>query len=229
MEARRPIVCYVSDRNGLLPGGRGDATPSLLETIQAAVAAGVDWIQIREKDLPGRPLLRLVREATAAAKRTGEARGADARVYVNDRLDVALVADASGVHLGAESLAVADVADWRRQGHAPAGFQLGVSCHSTESAREAEQKGADYIFFGPIFDTPSKRPFGPPQGTKRLGSVCRAIQIPVLAIGGVNETNAEECIRSGAWGVAAIRLFQEADQEALRRFTARLHESAQRG
>jgi thiamine-phosphate pyrophosphorylase len=83
-----------------------------------------------------------------------------------------------------------------------------------EAARAAERGGANYIFFGPVFATPSKAAFGPPQGVKRLREVCAAVEIPVLAIGGINLENARACIDAGAAGVAAIRLFQDASDAA---------------
>jgi len=145
-------------------------------------------------------------------------------VIVNDRLDVALAAGAAGVHLGRESLGAREVVSWCRGGHAPAEFLVGVSCHSLAEAREAERAGAGYIFFGPVFDTPSKRGMGEPQGLARLGEICRVVKIPVLAIGGVSEENAGECIRAGAAGIAAIRMFQDArDAETLKQAVTRLH------
>jgi thiamine-phosphate pyrophosphorylase len=232
----KPIVCYVTDRKSLAPAPSAEATTGLLEKIRMALNAGVDWIQIREKDLPGGRLLAVAREAVASANRTAERPGEDearvrggGRIYVNNRLDVALGAGAAGVHLGGESLPVEDVVRWCRNGNVPAEFQIGVSCHSIERAREAERSGANHIFFGPVFDTPSKRGFGPPQGIERLGEVCRAVQIPVIAIGGVKETNAEECIRAGAWGIAAIRFFQDATSaEGLRQQVAFLRGSGRR-
>ncbi|MFI5105971.1 MAG: thiamine phosphate synthase, partial [Terriglobales bacterium] len=83
------------------------------------------------------------------------------------------------------------------------------SCHNIQETCEAESAGADYALFGPIYDTPSKRLYGAPQGIARLKEVCGAVRIPVIAIGGVNEKNAAECIRAGAAGIAAIRMFQE--------------------
>jgi len=193
------IVCYVTDRKSLGEGEGGGE--GVLGKIRAAVAAGVDWVQIREKDLSGRELLELAQKAVAARSA--------ARVLVNDRLDVALAAGAAGVHLGRESLGARDVVLWCRGGKAPAEFLVGVSCHSLEEARAAESAGAGYIFFGPVFDTPSKRAMGAPQGAARLREICRSVAIPVLAIGGVSEENAAECIRAGAAGIAAIRRFQE--------------------
>jgi thiamine-phosphate pyrophosphorylase len=211
---RKPILCYVTDRKALgrtLAASPGDSiskitttdpTYALLETIQRAAAAGIHWIQIREKDLETSKLTELVRLAAAGARETGT------RILVNDRLDIALAAGAAGVHLGETALLVETVADWRRSaGHAE--FRIGASCHSTEAARAAEGAGADYIFFGPVFATPSKSAFGAPQGIERLGEACRAVRIPVLAIGGVTVENAHSCLAAGAAGVAAIRLFQE--------------------
>jgi thiamine-phosphate pyrophosphorylase len=180
---------------------------TLHDSIRRAAAAGAGWIQIREKDLDSRSLAELVRFAVA------ETRGTSARVLVNDRLDVALAANAAGVHLGENSLPVEVVSEWRRS-TGRLDFLIGVSCHSLESARAAERGGADYIFFGPVFATPSKAEFGAPQGTGRLREVCASSGIPVLAIGGVNAENARECIAAGASGVAAIRLFQDSADSA---------------
>jgi thiamine-phosphate pyrophosphorylase len=198
----RPIVCYVTDGKSL---STGDRTASVLAQIRRAITAGVDWVQIRERDLLTRELLALVRQAL----REAEESRADVRIILNDRVDVALAARAAGVHLGSESLPVAEVVGWCRAGQVPPHWLIGVSCHSLEEAREAESAGASYIFFGPVFDTPSKRSFGPPQGTRKLAEVCRAVEIGVIAIGGVSGANGAECLRAGAAGVAAIRLFQE--------------------
>ncbi len=188
----------------------GEPTPlgahSLHESIRRAAAAGAGWIQIREKDLDSRSLVGLARFAI------GETRETSARVLVNDRLDVALAANAAGVHLGENSLPVEVVTGWRRS-TGRMDFLIGASCHSLESARAAERGGADYIFFGPVFATPSKAEFGAPQGTECLREVCASVGIPVVAIGGVNVENARECIAAGAAGIAAIRLFQDAKNE----------------
>jgi len=204
----KPIVCYVTDRkSGNVPA-----------QIRAAAAAGVDWVQIREKDMCARDLLALARGAI-------EATGGEARIIVNDRLDVALAAGAAGVHLGGESVPAREVVRWCRSGNAPAGFLVGVSCHDLDQARDAESAGASYVFFGPVFDSPAKRAFGPPQGVARLAEACRAVRIPVIAIGGVNEENGADCIRAGAAGIAAIRLFQEPrEPAALKEAVARMHE-----
>lgn len=166
-----------------------------------AIADGVDWIQIREKDLEGRTLVALARFAVA------ETGGSSTRVLINDRLDVALASGAGGLHLGENSLPLESVVAWRNSA-GRADFLIGLSCHSLASARAAERGGADYIFFGPVFATPSKAAFGAPQGIERLREVCGAARIPVLAIGGVNAENVRECAAAGAAGFAAIRMFQ---------------------
>ncbi|MFY9804420.1 MAG: thiamine phosphate synthase [Candidatus Acidiferrales bacterium] len=217
---KTPIVCCVTDRRSL-GGPRGGA--GLRDAIQKAVQAGADWVQVREKDMPARELLELVRGAVKSAEALGRA---SLRVIVNDRLDVALAAGAAGVHLGGESLHARDVVAWRRGGNAPGEFLVGVSCHSLEQAREAESAGVSYIFFGPVFETPSKRAFGEPQGVPRLAEICRSVRVPVVAIGGVDENNAPECVRAGAAGIAAIRMFQEArDADALKSAVQKIHRS----
>ncbi len=213
---RLPLICYVTDRQALASADPStDQVNGVLERIRAAAEAGIDWIQIREKDMNARDLLQLSRHAVAIGK---------ARVLVNDRLDVALAAGAAGVHLGHESAPVGAVVRWCRDGNAPREFLVGVSCHRLEDVDETQKAGADYIFFGPVFETPSKQRFGAPQGITRLAEVCRPSRIPVIAIGGIGERNAVECFRAGAAGIAAIRLFQEAvDAGALEEIIARLH------
>jgi thiamine-phosphate pyrophosphorylase len=181
-----------------------DTAQTLLEIIRKASIAGITWIQIREKDLETRGLFDLARRAVAAT------RGTKTKILINDRLDVALAAGAAGVHLGETSLPVETVVEWRRAAGRTE-FEIGASCHTLEAARAAEDAGADYIFFGPVFATPSKAAFGEPQGIERFRSVCQAVKIPVLAIGGITVENAALCFAAGGAGLAAIRLFQESD------------------
>ena len=207
------ILCYISDRKGL-GADSGGAEPEvarlarLTARIRDAVEAGVDWIQIREKDLSGKQLAELTRATAAAAS------GRRTRVIVNDRLDVAVAAGAGGVHLGRESLPVREVVAWREKEKTAraelADFMIGASCHSLAEARAAADDGADYIIFGPVFETPSKMQFGAPLGLERLREVCSELRIRVLAIGGVDVENAAECFQAGAAGIAAIRMFQDA-------------------
>ena len=212
---RVPLLCYVTDRRALSPREPARARKPLLEKIAAAAGAGVDWIQIREKDLCGRELSALVQDALGRAK-TGSRNKPKrahraARILVNDRLDVALATRADGVHLGEKSFSAQEARRLVRSLHREEDFVIGVSCHSLEAAKRAEQAGADYIFFGPVFATPSKAAFGAPQGLERLAEVCRAVSIPVLAIGGVTVENCAACLSVGVSGIAAIRLFQDAE------------------
>jgi thiamine-phosphate pyrophosphorylase len=208
---KTPILCYVTDRNSLPPAAGPDRVGALLHHIEQAARAGVDWIQLREKDLEGRALFDLAAKAIAAtsAARDGKVQ---ARILVNDRLDVAWAArqadGGSGVHLGETSLPVSEALRCRNQAGL-ADFLIGASCHSLEGAVHAAAEGADYIFFGPVFATPSKQAFGSPQGLQKLGQVCSAVSIPVLAIGGITAETAVACLRAGASGIAAIRLFQQ--------------------
>jgi thiamine-phosphate pyrophosphorylase len=211
---RRPILCYVTDGRALTvdPADRHNA---LLERIAAASAAGVDWIQLREKDLTGKEISALIAAAIAKVKSSTPQGTSLTKIIVNDRLDVAIANHAQGVHLGGNSMPTKYVCDWlkrnadRPEAIAQQNFEVGVSCHSLEEALTAEKSGATYLFFGPIFPTPSKETFGPPQGLSRLAEVCNAVKIPVLAIGGITAEKAQSCLNAGAFGLAAIRLFQE--------------------
>jgi len=209
-----PLLCYVTHRHGLPVANPADSIEALTRKIAEVAAAGIDWVQIREKDLPARELASLTRQALRIAAKSSAESSSATRVLVNDRLDVAIAERASGVHLGEKSLPVAEakrlVESAQRKLAVDPSFLIGVSCHSLEAAKAAERDGADYIFFGPVFPTPSKQQFGPPQGIQSLQQVCRTVSVPVLAIGGVTLDNAASCIHAGAAGVAAIRLFQDA-------------------
>ncbi|HLW97527.1 MAG TPA: thiamine phosphate synthase [Candidatus Acidoferrales bacterium] len=198
-----PLLCYVTDRRSL--GNHSD----LIGRIGQAASAGIQWIQIREKDLPTRELLALVQQAVALAEQKS-VRDSPTRIIVNDRLDVALAARAAGVHMSELSAPVAAVNEWRRKRVSTNAFMVGASCHSVEGAKAAARDGADYLFFGPVFATPSKAMFGAPQGLKQLKDASHSVEVPVLAIGGITAENAHECVAAGAAGIAAIRLFQEA-------------------
>jgi thiamine-phosphate pyrophosphorylase len=214
----KPIVCYVTDRSSY-PAEK--SVQRVLERIRDAAEAGVDWIQIREKDLSSGFLFALVRDAISQTRRV---RGAQTRVIVNDRLDVAIACGADGLHLGHASVPPQNAIRWCRGGGTPKEFIVGVSCHSLDDARAAEDAGADYVFFGPVFDSPSKRKFGAPQGAERLREITQALRIPAIAIGGVNAGNARECVNAGAAGVAAIREFQDsAAHDRARKFVEAVH------
>ena len=204
------LLCYVTDRHSLVGFEARDAQKTHLLKIEAAAAAGVDWIQIREKDLSGRQCGLLTREALQRAAKSLASNAAPTRILVNDRLDVALSEGAGGVHLGENSLPLPEAKRLVKAQALNRHFLIGVSCHSLDAARSAASGGADYLFFGPVFATPWKAAFGAPQGLERLAEVCRAVSIPVLAIGGITLANASACLAAGASGIAAIRLFQDA-------------------
>jgi thiamine-phosphate pyrophosphorylase len=209
--SRAPILCYVTDRKGLASEG-GNQREALLKRVTMAAGAGIDWIQIREKDLSGRELASHTRAAVAQIKQINDRYGTLTRIIVNDRLDVAYAECAGGVHLGENSLPVQDVRKWvdEKPDRTPREkISIGASCHSLKAAMAAARDGADYIFFGPVFATPSKAGFGTPQGLQQLGEVCNAVAVPVLAIGGITLDTASYCFAAGAAGIAAIRLFQE--------------------
>jgi thiamine-phosphate pyrophosphorylase len=184
-------LCYITDRHALAPR-------ALLSLIEQAVQAGVDLIQIREKDLPTRELLQLAESAVAAAK------GSATRIVVNDRLDIGLAARADGVHLGTQSIPAPAV-----RNIVPEGFLIGVSCHSREDVRAAEDARADYVVLGPIFETPSKFAYGPPLGLDVLRDTVAGATIPVLALGGISRERVRACLDAGTSGIAGIRIFQD--------------------
>ncbi len=213
----KPILCYVTDRASLPQPLQNDPFSPLLSKIASAIVAGTDWIQIREKSLPASDAAKLLRAALASAllpeSASRDLQTPRARILINDRLDVALAENADGVHLGENSLPLSEARRLLQNFQKPSpGFMTGASCHSLASAPAAESDGADYLFFGPVFATPSKAAFGEPQGLQHLREVCRAVKIPVLAIGGITAQNAAQCLDSGASGIAAIRLFQDSSQ-----------------
>jgi len=174
------IRCYVTDRR------QGD----VLTHVARAIANGIEMIQIREKDLAAADLLDLV------CRVRDKASGTTTKVLVNGRLDIALIAGIDGVHLPGDGLPAAQVRPHVRT--------LGVSCHSIEEAIRAESDHADYIIFGPVFETPGKKAVG----LDALIRIIEAVRTPVLAIGGITAKNTPEVLAAGASGIAAIRMFQ---------------------
>ena len=190
----------------ITPGATAETTrpadkefQEILHQVAAAVAAGIQLIQLREKNLTARVLFELTERVMEIV------RGTSTRVLVNDRADIAAGAGADGVHLTLQSLE----ADVVRKTFGP-NCLIGVSTHSDVEARRARDAGAGFVVFGPIFPTQSKKEYGPPLGIGKLSEVAHELApIPVLAIGGVSNDNAGECLRAGASGVAAITLFSE--------------------
>jgi thiamine-phosphate pyrophosphorylase len=210
----RPILCYVTDRQSLAGDAPQQKTQALLALIEAFAEAGVDWIQIREKGRSGQELAAFTLEAQRRAAESSTGSESSLKIIVNDRLDVVIANRSDGVHLGERSLPAAEAKRLLRNSlpgqQPPKEILVGVSCHSVEAAQAAARDGADYIFFGPVFATPSKAAFGPPQGLRRLAEASASVSIPVLAIGGITLENAASCLASGASGIAAIHLFQDA-------------------
>jgi thiamine-phosphate diphosphorylase len=156
--------------------------------------AGIfDWIQIRDKEPTARELVRIVR---IAMDRWG-------KVLVNSRVDVAVAAGAAGAHLPAGSMAPSD---WRAI--TPPGFLIGVSCHFLDEVVRAELEGADYVVFGPVFAPLSKTSDLAPRGLEELRRASHAVKIPVLALGGITNANAADCVAAGAAGIAGISMFR---------------------
>jgi thiamine-phosphate pyrophosphorylase len=183
-----PIICLVT-------GGGTPAT--LLALIRDAASAGVTLIQIRESSLDDASLLSLTRKAIE------ETREARCQIVVNDRMDVAVAAGAAGVHLRGSSFSARRIRD-----HARAGFLIGRSVHDAEEAVAAAQSGCDYVIFGTVFPSRNKPVSHPIAGLDGLHKVATAVQIPVIAIGGISLENAGAAIAAGAAGVAAISLFR---------------------
>lgn len=199
MPGQSPVLCCVTDRRrfGLSPA-------ALIERARWAAASGLDLIQVRERDLADRDLVALVRAIVAAAA------GFHARVLVNDRADVAIAAGASGVHLRADSAAAPDV-----RSLVPREFLVGRSIHTIDDARAAAAAGGcDYLLFGTVFRSGGKPDGHTVAGVEALRAVCRSVDLPVIAIGGIDEARARESAAAGAAGVAAVDLFLSAPTEA---------------
>ena len=201
LDPKRPLTYLItSGQTTLKTSPDSDEFSKILQLIEAAVTAELSLIQIREKQLTTCVLYELVVKGAALT------RGTRTSLLVNDRVDVALTASADGVHLASESMSAADVRQL-----CPGEFLIGSSTHSLAEAKAARDGGADFVLFGPVFETESKKGFGPPQGLEKLKEVSSELgALPVLAIGGVTVENSVECFHAGASGVAAIRLFGDA-------------------
>jgi thiamine-phosphate pyrophosphorylase len=175
----------------------------LLEAVRLALQGGVRAIQVREKDLAIRELLALAWELRSLTNEFG------AKLFINDRVDVAVAIDADGVHLGHESMPV----DAVRKIVGPKMF-IGVSTHNLDEAKNAEAGGADFVTFGPIFSTPSKKSYGAPVGVEALRTVKKHVQIPVFGLGGIRIDTTSQVLQAGADGIAMISAIVSADDIA---------------
>jgi thiamine-phosphate pyrophosphorylase len=164
-----------------------------VEVVEECLGAGLRAVQLREKDLEVRALLALATPLRELTRHHG------ARLLINDRADVAMAVAADGVQRTHASLPVAAL-----RGITPPGFLIGASAHSTAEASEAAAQGADFVVFGPVYDTPSKRRYGPPQGLAALEAAAAATARPVVAVGGITPARVPEVLATGATGVAVI-------------------------
>jgi thiamine-phosphate pyrophosphorylase len=190
------LLYYITDRTQF-PGREDERRNALLAKIQEAVSCGVDFIQLREKDLPARELETLAGEVRKIV-------GKHSRLLINSRTDVAIACSADGVQLRSDDVSPIEV----RKLWAQAGLldrpTIGVSCHGVDEVRRSASDGADFTVFAPVFEGKDGREASP----ERLGEACRQ-NIPVLALGGVTLENARVCLQTGAAGIAGIRLFQK--------------------
>ena len=209
------LLYYITDRSAFA-ADEPTRRHLLLEKIAQAARAGVDYIQLRERDLPTRELESLSREAVHLLKRLRtENRELRTALLINSRTDVALSAGADGVHLRSEDISPRELRElWEKCGagapareNSPGGPLIGVSCHSPEEVTRAADEGATFAVFAPVFEK-KDIPNAPAAGLTQLGEACKA-HIPVLPLGGLTLENAKQCLKAGAAGIAAIRLFQE--------------------
>lgn len=192
---------YVVTNEGLSRG------LSHTQIAERALAGGADVLQLRDKGMEGRALLAHARAIRALTRKAGKL------FIVNDRLDVALLSGADGVHLGQEDIALADA-----RALAPNGFLVGVTVHDVREAKEAGKGRADYVGLSPIFATGSKSDAGDACGLDTLRNVKRAVSIPVVAIGGISLENARSVLEAGADGLAVISaVVSQPDVEAAAR------------
>lgn len=229
--AARPLLYYITDRAQFV-GDESERRRKLLAKISEAAACGVDFVQLREKDLSSRQLEHLAREALAAIH--SQPSGNRTRLLINSRSDVALAVGADGVHLRSQDISVRDARIISQSIAAslgalkPASFTdvsgtiktlpfqdrrsssrpwiVAVSCHSEEEVRVASAEGADFVVFGPVFE--NKDGSSSATGLEDLRRACRH-EVRVLALGGVTVENCRFCFEVGAAGIAGIRLFQE--------------------
>jgi len=220
----RCLLYYVTDRTQF-PGDESARRHTLFAKIAEAARAGVDYVQLREKDLSTRELEALARELVGqiATLRT-ENRELRTRLLINSRTDISLTVGADGVHLRSDDVSPRDVRHLiSRSGHWPlptSHFLTAASCHTPADVVRAASEGADFTVFAPVFEK-KDRPGIPPAGLNSLREACKA-KISVLALGGVTLENAALCLEAGAAGVAGIRLFQENRIEDVVRALSRL-------
>jgi thiamine-phosphate pyrophosphorylase len=201
------LLYYITDRTQF-PGSESQRRESLLKKIAEAAQAGVDYVQLREKDLAARELESLALDAAHVIRESNS----KTRLLINSRTDVALAAGADGVHLTSRDISPADVRKVWREANASEPL-IAVSCHSEADVIAAKNAAADFVVLGPVFEKSGTEGM-PVNGIEQLRQACRH-GIPVFALGGVTTANAHLCVEAGASGLAAIRLFQEDDVAAV--------------
>jgi thiamine-phosphate pyrophosphorylase len=214
------LLYYITDRTAF-PGNESHRQSRLLEKIAEAARAGVDYIQLREKDLTTRELEALARQAVAVVREASQLRTENREprtaLLINSRADIAQATAADGVHLRSNDISPQDArkalqcsADTPARELQPRGLLIAVSCHSPEEVLQAQANQANFAVFAPVFEkqVSKKETKLPPSGLSLLAQACQAT-IPVLALGGITLENAQSCRDAGAAGIAGIRLFQE--------------------
>ena len=221
------LLYYITDRN-LLPGGEADRRARLLDNMAEAARCGVDYIQLREKDLCPRELEKLASEAV------GRVRGSNTKLLIPSRVDAAVASGADGVHLrSGYDLSASEARNIFHQA-GMASPVIAVSCHSLEDVYSAEAHGANFAVFGPVFEkliNTAKEKQVPGIGVAQLRDACHresaaSSRMPLLALGGANLENAKECLENGAAGIAAIRLFQPEKLEEIEKIVSALRRLA---
>ncbi len=203
----KPLIYLITDGTATVENF-AEKKERIIHLVKIAVETKVSFVQIREKQIPARMVYELAARAVKLAANSAT------KILINDRADIALAANADGVHLTAESLAAEVI-----RSNFPVGFIIGVSAHTLEKAAAARKQGADFATFSPIFPSPEK---GAPQGIKRLKTVCHRLKpFPIIALGGVDETNLAEVLQAGASGFAAIRFLN--DEKNLRKLNEKFH------
>lgn len=165
---------------------------SLSFFLARCIIYGIKAVQIREKDLPDKELLQLARNICLNAITTHTC------LLVNDRIDIALLTNANGIHVPENGVSINHIQKFSK------GILTGKSVHSLKSANEAQKSGYDYIICGPVFETLSKKKYGKPLGLKTLEKVCKSVNVPVFAIGGITPRNVRKCLKAGAYGAGVI-------------------------
>jgi thiamine-phosphate pyrophosphorylase len=202
------LLYYITDRTQF-SGNENQRQEQLLDRIALATLCGVDFIQLREKDLCGREFEKLARGAIEVIRPYS----GNTRMLINSRADISLAVGADGVHLRSKDLSPVDVHRiWRAAGQQSKPV-LAVSCHAVEEVSAGKSTGADFVVFAPVFEKKDAAS-NPGVGLEALRAACQQ-QIPVLALGGITAENAQSCLNAGAKGVAGIRLFQQGDLEQM--------------